>query len=102
MAICGRAHPLRGTTCAALGDRCVLALDRHTGKLLWAFDEFGGDLAVGGGKVFCRQAASNNRTITAAKRRAKKDESVSASETVKLATLDASRGTLLSSQKIRA
>jgi len=39
-------------------DRRVLALDRHTGKILWAFDEFGGDLAVGGGKVFCRQAAS--------------------------------------------
>jgi len=82
-------------------DRRVLALDRHTGKILWAFDEFGGDLAVGGGKVFCRQAASNNRNHNAAKRRAKKDESVFRVGTVKLATWMPDAARFWSSQTIR-
>ena len=33
----------------------ILAIDRHTGERRWEFDQIGGSLAIGGGRVFCIQ-----------------------------------------------
>lgn len=81
--------------------RRVVALDRHTGKVLWSFNEFGGELAAGGGKVFCRQSPKGRLTVIAGEAGEATDASADKTEVVKLAALDAKTGARLWSKDAR-